>query len=68
MDRDQLIELVPHYIAMLLLVFLTLAIVRAAVGEIGFWIEFAIVIIIVFLYRPIVVRLGFAPSSWEGGQ
>jgi hypothetical protein len=68
MDRDQLVELVPHYIAMLLLVFLVLSIVRTAVGEIGFWIELVIVLIIVSLYRPIVVRLGYAPSSWERRQ
>jgi hypothetical protein len=65
MDTDQLIELVPHYIAMLLIVFGGLALVRAAVGEIGFWTELAIVVILVFAYRPIVVRLGIAPSTWE---
>jgi len=64
MDRNQLIELVPHYVAMLLLVFLVLAIVRASVGEVGFWIELVIIAVVVFAYRPIVVRLGFGPSSW----
>lgn len=65
MDTDRLIELAPHYAAMLLLVFLTLTIVRAAVGEIGFWIELAIVFVVVFAYRPLVIRLGVAPSGWE---
>ena len=65
MDRNQLLELVPHYLAMLLLVFLILAIVPSIIGEIGFWVEFAIVIVVVFAYRPIVVRLGVAPSVWE---
>jgi hypothetical protein len=65
MDRNQLIELVPHYLAMLLLVFVVLAIVQAVAGEIGFWVEFAIVILVVFAYRPVVVRLGVAPSVWE---
>jgi|AntDeeMetagen134_2_1112570.scaffolds.fasta_scaffold00539_13 hypothetical protein len=65
MDTDQLKELVPHYIAMLLLVFGALALVRAAVGEIGFWTELAIVVVLVFAYRPIVLRLGVAPSAWE---
>lgn len=67
MDTDQLIELVPHYIAMLLLVFLVLAIVRMVAGEIGFWIELAIIAIVVFGYRPIVVHLGLGPGSWEEG-
>lgn len=68
MDKNQLVKLVPHYIAMLLLVFLVLSVVRTAAGEIGFWIELAIVVVIVFLYRPIVVRLGLAPSSWKESQ
>lgn len=65
MDTDRLIELAPHYVAMLILVFLILAIVRAAVGDIGFWIELVIVFVVVFAYRPIVLRLGVAPSGWE---
>jgi len=65
MEREQLIELVPHYLAMLLLVFVVLAVVQAVAGEIGFWVEFAIVVAVVFAYRPIVQRLGIAPSVWE---
>jgi len=65
MDRDQLIELVPHYVAMLLLVFLVLAAVRAVAGEIGFWAELAIIAVVVFAYRPVVIRVGLGPSSWE---
>lgn len=65
MDRDQLIELVPHYIAMLLLVFGTLAVVRSFAGEIGFWAELIIVIIVVVAYRPIVKQLDVEPSAWK---
>ncbi|QSG08007.1 hypothetical protein [Halapricum desulfuricans] len=65
MDREQLIELVPHYVAMLILAFLTLAVVSVAVGEIGFWIEVALIVVVVFGYRLVVVRLGVGPSVWE---
>lgn len=65
MDKNQLLELAPHYIAMLVLVFLILEGVQAAVGGIGFWVELVLIVVIVFLYRPIVVKLGIAPSSWE---
>ena len=64
-DKDQLLELVPHYVAMLLLVFLLLAVIRELAGDLGFWVEFVLIIVIVFLYRPLVVQLGVAPSSWE---
>ena len=65
MDRDQLIELVPHYIAMLLLVFGTLAVVRSVAGDIGFWAELIIVVIVVVAYRPLVRQLGVEPSAWQ---
>jgi hypothetical protein len=65
MDTDRLLELAPHYLAMFVLVFLVLAIVRAVVGEIGFWVEMAIILVVVFMYRPFVTRLGIGPSGWE---
>jgi hypothetical protein len=65
MDRDQLLELAPHYIAMFVLVFLVLSGVRAAAGEVGFWIELAVIAVVVFAYRPVVTRLGIGPSDWE---
>lgn len=65
MDTDRLMELLPHYIAMFIVVFLVLTVVRATVGEIGFWVELAIVFVVVFVYRPVVIRLGVAPSGWE---
>lgn len=65
MDRDQLIELIPHYVAMLLLVFGTLAIVRSFTGELSFWAELIIVLIVVVAYRPIVKQLDVEPSAWK---
>lgn len=65
MDRGQLLEIGAHYVAMLLSLFLLLAVVRALVGETGFWTELAIVLLIAVSYRPVVRRLGVAPSAWE---
>lgn len=65
MDTDRLMEVAPHYIAMFICVFIVLTIVQAAVGEVGFWVEMAIVVVVVFVYRPAVMRLGIAPSGWE---
>jgi len=64
-DTGRLLELVPHYLAMLVIVSIVLAAVRAAVGEIGFWPELAVVAVVVAAYRPVVVRLGYAPAAWE---
>jgi len=65
MDTDRLIEVAPHYVVMLALVYLALAIVGAAVGDPGFWAEMAIIAVVVFAYRPVVMRLGLGPSAWE---
>lgn len=62
---DRLVETVPHYLAMLILIFLVLGVVRVTVGELGFWIELVIVLVIAFVYPPLVRRLDVAPSSWE---
>jgi len=50
---------------MLILVFGVLAIVRAAVGDLSFWIELVIIAIVVLAYRPLVLSLGIGPSGWE---
>ncbi|MFB6281919.1 MAG: hypothetical protein ABEH40_07870 [Haloferacaceae archaeon] len=65
MDLSHLFELVPHYALMFAVSFLVLGIVRQAVGSLGFWVEFAIIGVVVFSYRPVVVRLGYAPDRWE---
>ena len=65
MDTDRLKELAPHYVAMFVLVFLVLGIVQAVVGEVGFWVELGIIVVAASAYRPLVTRLGVAPSSWE---
>ncbi len=64
MDTDRILELVPHYLMMLVLVFGALFVLRRTVGDLGFWVELVIVIAIVFVYRPLTVRLGVAPSLW----
>ena len=65
MDKNTLIELVPHYVGMLILVFGILGIVQLSIGQVGFLIEFAIVVTVAVAYRPLVLRLGIAPSTWE---
>ncbi len=65
MDTDRIVELVPHYLAMILIVFVVLWAVRTTVGDLGFLPELLIVVVVLFLYRPVVIRLGIAPSVWE---
>lgn len=65
MDRDQLPELALYYIAMLLLVFFILEVAQAVAGEVAFWLEMVIILVVVSAYRYIAVWLGVAPSGRE---
>lgn len=65
MDREQLKEVAPHYLAMVVLVFVVIEGLRLVVGGVGFWLELVLVTVVVFIYRPLVLRLGLAPSAWE---
>lgn len=64
MDTDRIVQALPHYLAMLLIVFAALSVIRTAIGDLGFWFEFVIILVIVFAYRPIVLQLGIAPDAW----
>jgi hypothetical protein len=63
-DRSDLVELAPHYVAMLALTVVALTAVRGFVA-LSFWQEFLVIVPVVFLYRPLVDRLGVAPSAWS---
>lgn len=65
MDTDRLRDVVPHYAAMFLLVYLVLGIIRVTLGNIGFWTEIVIIGVVVFSYRPLVQYLGVGPDAWS---
>ena len=64
-DTDTIVELLPHYLAMLIVVTLVLAVVRRTTGGVGFVGELVVVLAVVFAYPFVVRRLGVAPSVWE---
>ena len=64
-NMETIKELLPHYAAMLLLVFVLIAIIREVIGDLGFWVELVLILVIVFAYPPITRRLGVAPSIWD---
>lgn len=65
MDLDHVLAVVPHYLAMFLVISGALAATNALAGNLGFWIELAVVVVIASLYRPVVLRLGIAPEPWR---
>ena len=67
-DRRQLLELAVHYVVILVIVSVVLAVARNAVGELSFWAELAVVIALVVVYRPVVKALDVAPSAWSRGS
>jgi hypothetical protein len=65
MDTDRIMEVAPHYVAMVLLAILVFSVVENLVGPVNFWTEIVIIALVVFSYRPAVMALGYGPSSWE---
>lgn len=65
MDIERLMDVLPHYAAMLVLMFLVLAVVRQIFGGVEFWIELVIVVAVVMTYHYGVKFLGIAPEAWE---
>jgi len=64
-DKEKILELLPHYVAILVIMFLVLSVVRSALGEMRFLVELVVIVVVVSLYRVAVSYLGVAPSSWE---
>jgi hypothetical protein len=64
MNRTELRQVVPHYVALMLLVLVVVAGLDAAVG-IPFWIGVVIALGLGAIYRPLVLVLGVAPEPWR---
>lgn len=65
MSRLGRFEMVPHYVAPLVLILLAIGGLRYVVGSPGILVELPIVVAIVLAYPTVVRWLGVAPSSWD---
>ena len=65
--RERLVEVLPHYLAMFMLIWLVLGIVRRNAGPLDFWIEVLLLAGVCLAYMLLVQVLGIAPSHWQGG-
>lgn len=61
-DRNNLIELVPHYVAIVVLVLAIMSIIRAIFDLQHILVEFALILILVFSYRPLIARIDAIPT------
>lgn len=66
-DKDEILELVPYYVALVVIVLVVMGLVTVAIGSLHPLIEFGIILVLVFGYRPLVVRLDAIPTPtiWE---
>lgn len=65
MDTARLRELVPHYLAMFLLVLIVLEALRSSVDEMAFYVELLILVFVCLVYMMFTIVVGIAPSSWD---
>ncbi|WP_122088512.1 hypothetical protein [Halalkalicoccus subterraneus] len=60
----RIVELLPHYLTMIAVMFAILFAIRETYGDIGFWASFAIAILVAGAYPFVARRLGVAPDAW----
>ena len=64
-DIERVVDLAPHYLALLVLLALVLFGVRRIVGGLEVWMEIALLFAVSIAYPSLVRRLGIAPSAWD---
>lgn len=62
---EKIRQLAPHWGVMFVAMFVALAVVERAVGEIGFLASMVLVLAIAFAYPYVVRALGVAPPAWQ---
>lgn len=65
MDMNHIVQVAPHYLVMIAILFAVLTFIRIAFGDVNFWVGLAIAVAIGVLYRPVVRRLELAPPVWD---
>ena len=58
-------QLLPHYVALAVILLVVLTGLRYLVPDLSFWVRLAIALFIGIVYPPIVRALGYAPEAWE---
>lgn len=69
-DRSDVVMLIPHYLVLVVLVLMIMQAVRTAVGTQHLLVEFALILALVFSYRPLVVRIDAIPTPgpWQNAD
>lgn len=66
--RERILRVLPHYLAMFVLVWLVLGIVRRNVDGLTFPVELLLLVVVCLAYMLLVRVLGIAPGHWQGGS
>ena len=64
-DWETVRQLLPHYVALAVILLVVLTGLRLAVPDLSFWIRLGIALLIGLVYPPLVRALGYAPDVWE---
>ena len=62
---SRIVELLPHYLAMIAVMFAVLLAIQELYGDIGFWPSFGVAIAVAVAYPFVVRSLGVAPEAWK---
>lgn len=66
-EKDEILELLPHYAALVVIVLVVMGTLRTVAGSLHPLVEFSVVLVLVFGYRPVIARVDVIPTPeiWE---
>ncbi|MFC7072576.1 hypothetical protein ACFQJ7_17410 [Halovenus rubra] len=66
-SKDEFLAYIPHYVAMVAIALLVMTALREVIGEQHVLVEFVLILVLIFGYRPVVTRLDFVPTPklWD---
>jgi len=65
MDWGNLRQVLPHYVALVLILLLVLSVLQSFIPDLSIWIQLVVAVIIGILYPQVIRALGLEPESWK---
>lgn len=66
MDTDYWRKELPHLVAIMVLVLLSIQLAQLLVpGGLSFWVGLLVAMLVGLFYRPLIERLGYGPDHWN---
>lgn len=65
MAESTLRQLLPHYVALVLILTVILTLMRVAFPTVNMWVQIGVAVVLGLAYPPLLRYLGMAPEPWQ---